>query len=97
MESYLDGLARDFRYAFRNFRQNRRFSLVAIIALALGIGASTIVFSVVYSVFIDALPYKKFNRSVVIGIHDLSNVGSAEVRLHFSPEEVRLSGAESYI
>jgi putative ABC transport system permease protein len=97
MESYLDGLARDFRYAFRNFRQNRRFSLIAIIALALGIGASTIVFSVVYSVFIDALPYKKFNRSVVLGIHDLSNVGSAEVRLHFSLEEVRAFREQNHV
>ena len=38
METYLDGLASDFRYAFRNLRQNRRFSLIAIFALALGIG-----------------------------------------------------------
>ena len=39
-ETHLDNLFRDFRYAFRNLRQNRRFSLVALFALALGIGAS---------------------------------------------------------
>jgi ABC-type lipoprotein release transport system permease subunit len=45
------------RYALRNLRKNRRFSLVAIFALALGIGASTVVFSV-YNVFFHALSYK---------------------------------------
>lgn len=88
METHLDCVARDFRSGFRNLRQNRRFSLIAIIALALGIGASTVVFSVVYSVFFAALPYKDFHRSVVIGIHDSSSAGSAEVRLYFSLEEV---------
>jgi putative ABC transport system permease protein len=97
METHLDGLARDFRCAFRNLRHNRRFSLIAIFALALGIGASTVVFSVVYSVFIDALPYKNFNRSVVIGIHDLSKVGSAEVRLYFSLDEVRAFREQNHV
>jgi putative ABC transport system permease protein len=97
MQTHLDSLTRDFRYAFRNLRKNRHFSLVAIFALALGIGASTVVFSVVYSVFIDALPYKNFNRSVVIGIHDLSNVGSAEDRLYFSLEEVRAFREQNHV
>src|SRR5437016_11885566 len=53
MESHVDGLARDFLYALRNLRKNRRFSLVAIFALALGIGATTVMFSVIYGVVID--------------------------------------------
>ena len=57
MESHLDGLARDFRHALRDLLKNPRFSLIAIFALALGIGASTVVFSVVYNVFFHALPY----------------------------------------
>src|ERR1700678_2793611 len=64
-ETYFDNLFRDFAYAVRGLRKDRRFSLVAILALALGIGASTIVFSVVDSVFFRALPYKDFNQSVV--------------------------------
>src|SRR5271154_5610690 len=64
-ETQLENLARDFRYALRNLSRDRRFSLVAILALALGIGASAIVFSVFYSVFFHALPYKNFDRSVV--------------------------------
>jgi len=49
MESQVDGLARDFLYALRNLRKSRRFSLVAIFALALGIGATTVMFSVIYT------------------------------------------------
>ncbi len=97
MEVYLDGLARDFRYAFRNLRKDRRFALVAILALALGIGSSTVVFSVVYNIFFHALPYKDFKRSVLVGTHDLSNVGGGQVRLHFSPEEVRALREQNHV
>jgi 2-phosphoglycerate kinase len=61
-ETHLETLARDFRYALRNLREDRRFSLIAILALALGIGASTIVFGIAYNVFFHALPYKDFDR-----------------------------------
>src|SRR6267378_2752359 len=57
-EAHLDNLFRDFRFALRSLRKDRRFALIAIFALALGIGASTVVFSVVYNVFFQALPYK---------------------------------------
>jgi putative ABC transport system permease protein len=87
MGTYFDGLARDFRYALRNLRQNPRFSLIAILALALGIGASTIVFSVVYNVFFQALPYKDFNRSVVFEIRNTANTGASKGRASFSHEE----------
>ena len=45
-ETHLDNLVRDFRYALRSLRKDRRFSLIAILALALGIGASTVVFKI---------------------------------------------------
>jgi hypothetical protein len=75
MKIYLDGLARDFRYAFRNLCKNRRFSLVAVLALGLGIGASTVVFSVVYNAIVEALPYRNFQRLVVFRIQNLANSG----------------------
>jgi putative ABC transport system permease protein len=84
----LDNLFRDFCYALRSLRKDRRFALVAIFALALGIGASTVVFSVVYSVFFHALPYKDFNRSIVLEIRNLADTGGWRVRRYFSPEEV---------
>jgi hypothetical protein len=46
LETHIENLARDFAYALRTLRKDHRFSVTAVLALALGIGASTIVFSV---------------------------------------------------
>jgi putative ABC transport system permease protein len=89
MENYLFGLARDFRYALRNHNQNLRFSLVAIFALALGIGACTVIFSVVYNVFFHAFPYKDFNRSVVFEIRNTASAGESKGHAYFSADEFR--------
>src|SRR5437870_3364815 len=59
-ETHLDNLFRDFRYAIRNLRRDRRFTFIAILALALGIGASTVVFSVVYNLLSATFPYNDF-------------------------------------
>jgi putative ABC transport system permease protein len=89
MNTYLDGLARDFRYAIRSLRKDRRVALTAIFALALGVGASTIVFSVVYNSIFEALPYKNFQRLVVFGIRNLANAGGWKGRNYFFPAEFR--------
>jgi|GEM_PF-5236169 len=89
MTTYLEGIAHDFRYACRNFSHHRRFSLVAISALALGIGASTVVFSVADNVFFRPFPYKDFNRSVVFSIRSTTNVGGWKGRNFLSPDEFR--------
>src|SRR5260370_3335898 len=96
-ETRLDSLFRDFRFAFRNLRQNRRFSLVAICALALGIGASTVVFSVVYNVFFRVLPYKYFNRSVVFETRNPANAGASKGRSYFSPAEFRAFHEQNHV
>jgi putative ABC transport system permease protein len=96
-ETHLDNLLRDFRYAFRNLRKDRRFSLIAIFALALGIGSCTIVFSVIYSALFDALPYKHFSRSVVVKMHNLANGGEWKDRKYFSPEEVRAIREQNHV
>src|SRR5467141_1679404 len=64
-ETHLDNLFRDFRYAFRNVRKDRQFTLVAVFALALGIGASTVVFSVFYNLLFNAFAAKDASRLVV--------------------------------
>jgi putative ABC transport system permease protein len=97
MKTFLDGLARDFRYALRILHKNRRFSLIAIFALALGIGASTIVFSVVYNVFFQALPYKDFNRSVVFEIRNTAGTGASKGRSYFSTAEIRAFREQNHV
>ncbi len=96
-ETHLETLARDFRYALRNLRKDRRFSLIAIFTLALGIGASTIVFSVVYNVFFHALPYKDFDRSVVLEIRNTANAGGSKGSAYFSSSEFRAFREQNHV
>jgi len=56
------GVRQDLRFALRQIGRNPAFSLTAILSLALGIGATVSVFSVIYSAVIDAWPYAGFNR-----------------------------------
>ncbi len=87
--AFLDNLVRDFRYALRNLRKDWRFTIVAVFALALGIGASTVMFSVVYNILFDAFPYKDSGKSVVFELRNLANAGGWKGRGAFGPEEFR--------
>ena len=62
----MESLLRDFRIAVRGLIRNPGFSAVAIITLALGIGATTAVFSVVYGVLFRPLPFPRADRLVQI-------------------------------
>ena len=57
---------RDIKYASRALRKHRAFAVVTILTLALGIGATTAIFSVVYAVLLQPLPYRDVNRLVML-------------------------------
>src|SRR5580700_2398912 len=59
-------LLRDARFGFRLLRRSPGFATVAVLALALGIGANTAIFSVIYSTLIEPMPYPDPGKIVVV-------------------------------
>ena len=57
----------DVRYAWRYLRSNPGFALVALLTLAIGIGATTAIFSAVYSVVLKPLPFAEPDRVMLVG------------------------------
>ncbi len=64
--SGVEGLAVDVRFAIRTLWRNKGFATVAVLTIALGIGANSAIFSVVNSVLMRPLPYRDAGRLVVV-------------------------------
>jgi predicted permease len=65
-------LAIDLRHVARQLRMAPGFAVVSILSLALGIGATATVFSVIYGALIDPYPYRGADRMVQLRLHDQS-------------------------
>ncbi|HLY80105.1 MAG TPA: ABC transporter permease, partial [Caulobacteraceae bacterium] len=72
--SWLQRLGQDASYGARLLRQDRAFTLAAILTLALGIGATTAIFSVVYGILLRPLPYHRPDR--IVQLSELSAKGT---------------------
>ena len=64
--NWLHSVLSDCRFGLRHLRKNLGFTVVALLTLALGIGATTAMFSVVYGVLLRPLPYSDSNRIMAV-------------------------------
>jgi predicted permease len=65
----MNDIAQDLRFAFRRLRKAPGFSLIVVITLAFGIGATTAIFSLVEGILLRPLPFSDPNRLVLLGDH----------------------------
>ncbi len=73
MMKFIETLIQNLRYGARGLLKQPGFSLLAALTLALGIGATTTIFSAIQNILLDPFPYTDASRVVSIRIHDTSS------------------------
>jgi predicted permease len=89
----MESVLQDLRFTTRQLLKNKGFTLTAVLSLALGIGATTAVFSVVYGILMDPYPYKDANRMVHVQLLDKDGRQMALV-MNTGPEFEQLKQAK---
>src|SRR5579871_1227833 len=95
----LESIWQDVRYGLRGLRQSPGFSTVAILTLALGIGATTAIFSIVNTILLRPLPYRDSERMVTLR-SVVSPFGKAELgvsKLNFDDIKAQAHSFEAMV
>jgi|CXWL01.1.fsa_nt_gi predicted permease len=87
LSSSLADFAHDLLYALRTLRRDRGFTLVAVLTLALGIGATTSLFAVLHAVVLNPLPFPESSRLVDIATTFQGGPGAVSVGNYFVMKE----------
>ena len=74
--AWAETLSKDLRFALRQFIRNPVFSAVAVLSLALGIGANTAIFSIINAILLKSLPVRDPQELVILTDPDFSGVNS---------------------
>jgi hypothetical protein len=84
--AFFDSVGRDLRFALRGLSRRPAFTFAAVLTLALGIGATTAIFSVVYSVLIKPLPYPNAGELVRIrhASSGFGDINGSEPSMYFA-------------
>ena len=73
--NWLDDLGQDFRYALRTLLRHRRVTAVALLSLGIGIGANSVVFTILNTMLFQPMPFPRPDRLVRVGFHQQNNPG----------------------
>jgi putative ABC transport system permease protein len=98
---FLETLVQDARYAVRMLRKDAAFTAIAVVTLALGIGANTAIFSLINGVLLQALPFR--NPSRLVGIENATypkggfaamrgQIRTMDVAAYYQGHEFNLTG-----
>jgi len=85
----------DLRYGIRTLIKDRAFLFTAVLALALGIGSTTAIFSVIDNVLLEPFPYTDGQRLMAILVHDNSSSDSFSARCGTFPSATTRRAARS--
>jgi putative ABC transport system permease protein len=80
----------DVRYTLRGFRKQPGFVVMAIVALGLGIGSATAIFSVVENVLFEPFPYREAEHILSVQVHDLQRQQPGGRGAYITPEFLEL-------
>ena len=93
----LESIAQDVRFATRALARSRGVTATAVLTLAVGVAATAVIFSIVYALLVSPLPYRDIDRSVVVTLRGVTDVGGWKGRTSFSSSEFAAFRAGNHV